>query len=83
MITRQRPICGTRKGYARHTGANEEPCEPCATAAREYARSYRARSPKYMERNSKRGAARSRAKTRLAKEYPARYLQLLDEELAK
>ena len=79
----QRRICGTRKGYARHTAASEEPCEPCAMAAREYARSYRARNPEYLERNAKKGAARSRAKSRLAKENPARYLQLLDEELKK
>lgn len=80
---RQRPICGSRKGYARHTAANETPCDPCAMAAREYARSYRAQTPEYMARNASKNSARTRAKTRLAREYPARFLEIFEEELAK
>lgn len=71
-MPRQLKPCGTEAAYQRHRRRGEEPCEPCKQAAREVRYP---RSGIYQR-------ARIRALGQLGREYRARYLELLDEELA-
>lgn len=75
--------CGTYAGWNQHQQRNEPQCQPCLAAQRAYMADYRASNPAFVERNRLRGAARSRALTRLANEYQRRFAEIYDEELAK
>jgi cytidine deaminase len=60
--------CGTNKGYFAHRRRDEDPCAACRQAHYEY--------------QADGNAARSRALTRLAKEYPDRFREIFAEELS-
>jgi len=74
------PPCGTTAGYQRHLRNGETADRACLDAVSEYQRNYRQANPRYKVRARRRDVIRQRAMRRLAREYPARYLQLLDEE---
>lgn len=69
---------GTYGGYQKCVGRPEGSCEPCRKAAREYIRQYR-KDPSVREKDRFANKTRTRALERLAKEYPARFLEILDE----
>lgn len=73
--------CGTYAGWNRHQKAKTKPCEPCRLAQREYMRAYRAKNPDYVDRVVNQSAARSRALTRLAQQFPRQFGKLYREEL--
>lgn len=58
--------CGTNAGYFRHRRARETACDPCMSAHRQL--------------DADRNAARQRAATRLAAEFPRRWRELYAEE---
>lgn len=58
--------CGSNKGYFAHRRRGEEPCTACRQAHYDY--------------QAESNAARSRALTRLAKEYPDRFREIFAEE---
>lgn len=74
---------GSYAGWNRHVKADEKPCAPCIRAQTEYLNNYRAAHPEYGTKNRKRALARSRALTRLMREYPAQFRKLYNEELRK
>jgi hypothetical protein len=73
--------CGTYAGWQAHQRAGVKACEPCRLARNEWTREHR-RKPEVAEKRRAVVRARDRALARLAREYPARYLQLLREESA-
>lgn len=74
--------CGSTRGYYRHRAEGTETCQDCRDAWTAYNRG-RARSPDSVEREKKAHAARERARVRLAREYPERYRELVNEELER
>jgi hypothetical protein len=75
--------CGTDGGYQRHIRLREEPCEACRMARRDYMRDLRARSPHIRAGDQVDTKVKNRALWRLAREYPQRFNQLVDEERAR
>lgn len=73
--------CGTYAGYQYHKKHGEDGCEPCRVANSTYQRDRR-RDPKVRQREYERKAARERAVWRLAAEYPGRFRELVEAELA-
>lgn len=73
---------GTYAAVNRHNRSGEPLCESCREFRREYMREFRATHPGYLAANAMRTNARRRAMTRLAAEYPRRFEELLDDELA-
>jgi hypothetical protein len=76
-------VCGTDSGYQRHIRHQEEPCEACRMARRDYMRDLRARSPRIRAGDRIDTKVKNRALWRLAREYPQRFNQLVDEERAR
>lgn len=74
--------CGTYAAYQRHLRKGEETCDACRQANTVQARTLRT-DPAIKSEQNARSAARSRAAWRLTREYPERYRQLANEELAK
>jgi hypothetical protein len=60
------PRCGSNRGYFAHRRRNEDPCANCRAAHYDY--------------QGAANAARSRALTRLANEFPDRFRELFAEE---
>jgi hypothetical protein len=75
--------CGTDAGYQRHRVRGQEPCELCREAHAAYFRHRRRESPRLAAAIRRSNRARSRALWRLADEYPERFQQLYDDEMAK
>ncbi len=75
--------CGTYGGYQAHARRGEAPCEACRVANRNYTRRLRAFRPDIRQTDRWSSRTRYRALERLAKEYPARLAEILDEERAK
>lgn len=75
--------CGTASGYRAHRRRGEQACPACKAAAAEATRSLRASKPEYAQSQSADHRARWRAWSRLAKEFPDRFRELLGEELLK
>lgn len=71
---------GTYGGYQAHRILDEEPCDDCREASAAYHRKYR-ESPSVRRKMARENAARSRAVWRLAAEFPARFKELVAEEL--
>jgi hypothetical protein len=78
---------GTARGRGRHQKAGEKPCDPCAVAWNAYQQAWRQRDPETAEKHRAMVtacvAARSRALTRLGREYRERYRELYREEKAR
>ena len=70
--------CGTYAGVQQHRKRREPACAECRKAAREYARTVRARQGPARDRWWNR--TRSAALERLGAEYPGRLAELLAEE---
>lgn len=77
---RANTTCGTYGGYQRHKRQGTQPCWSCIEANRAYTAQWRA-NPERREREKRRENARKRALWRLAQEYPARFRQLVAEEM--
>jgi hypothetical protein len=75
------PPCGTYAAYQRHGRLGEERCDPCRQAAKDYMTSLR-QKPGGRTKDRWWNKTRNAALERLAQEYPARLLELLDEERA-
>lgn len=72
---------GTLTGYSWHRHWKENPCEACKKAKRDYSRNA-ARAKKEAElQEAPRKQAWQRACARLADEYPARFREILTEEM--
>ena len=74
-----RPLqpCGTPAAYQRHKRRGEPACDACQKAIADYLREYRATSPVYQAIHQRHHQARYSALAHLAREYPARYRELL------
>lgn len=77
--TQERPPCGTYGGYQAHHRRNEPACDPCLKANAAYHANRRATDPAARERDNKRSAVYSKALWQLSREYPARFLELVDQ----
>jgi hypothetical protein len=85
--------CGTYAGYKAHLRRGDQPCEFCrqanAARSRMWARETGHKRPPRPQTEARRAysraymAARTRALTRLAQEYPEQFRQFLLEERAK
>lgn len=71
--------CGTYAAYVRHIQKGEQPDEACRLANSRYKREYRASRPDVRAREQAAVRARNRALELLAREYPARFLQIMDD----
>jgi hypothetical protein len=80
--TQERPPCGSPGGYDAHLRRREDPCDPCNEARAQKAAEYR-RSPAVKERNRKRSVIDQRALRHLAREYPARFTELVEQYKAE
>jgi hypothetical protein len=74
---------GTESGYKSHMRHGTPPCRECKDYRAERQRTRRARKPVSLDREKAYSRARSRAFTRLADECRARFVELLNEELAR
>ncbi len=74
--------CGTYAGYQAHIHNGSPPCEACRAANRDYTRELRRRNPSVRVACDWGSRTRKRALERLAKEYRARFLELVNEERA-
>lgn len=79
-MSRELKPCGTHAAYQRHRRSGEPPCSACLAANAEKTRAHKQASPDYVQRCNERNKARERARVRLAREYPARFRQLCNEE---
>lgn len=76
--TQERPPCGTYGGYQSHHRRNEKACDPCKAAFAAGIKDYRS-DPVVKARNTHRQKIHARAMRQLAREYPARFLELVDQ----
>lgn len=81
-VVRRLAPCGTDSAYSRHCRLGEPVDDLCRAAHQAKMREWRARAG-ITEAHRADAAARSRAKSRLAAEHPARYAALYAEELAR
>jgi len=72
--------CGTYGGYKAHRRIGEPACEACRTANAAVSARYRAVNPAARDKSRWLNATRGRALEQLAREYPRRFLELLDNE---
>lgn len=82
---------GTRAGFRRHGRANEQSCEPCRVARRDYESEHKRRaraagrvtpqSAHTVAQHRRYIAARGRALSRLAEVHPEQMARLLADEL--
>lgn len=72
---------GTYGGYQAHRRKNEDACEPCRTAARDYQRNYR--SVVGIESQKRYSQAREQAFLRLSRMHPDEFHRLMHEELRR
>jgi hypothetical protein len=73
-------LCGTLGGYQHHLRCGEEPCQKCLDANAKYMREYRAAH--YGQQRTRLTwwrRTRQTALNQLAREYPERFGQLLEE----
>jgi hypothetical protein len=77
--TQERPPCGTYGGYQAHMRRNEPSCDPCKAANTEYHTQRRAANPEAKKREYRRNAVYSKALWRLAREYPKRFTELVEQ----
>jgi len=82
VVSRVLVPCGTDTAYQRHHRRREQVCEPCRLAHLAKMREWRQRAG-INDAQRAESAARGRAKSRLAAEYPARFAALYVEELAR
>jgi hypothetical protein len=73
-----RDQCGTNYGYKLHVDNGEEPCKPCRDGHRKYTNEYRS-DPAVAAVAAWYTRTRAKALQQLAREYPARFLEILDE----
>jgi len=73
-----RPQCGSYYGYSIHFANGEKACEPCLEALRKN-RKERRSDPAVAAVDAWYTRTRARALRQLAREYPARLLEILDE----
>jgi hypothetical protein len=73
---------GTYAAYQRHKREGVPPCEQCRQANTRYQRRFLAFRPEVREAGRARHRERSRALERLAREYPKRFQELVEEERA-
>lgn len=78
MGDKVRPQCGSLYGCQIHAKLGEEPCNACRQERREQSREYRSRPEVKARRRAER-----RTVARLKREFPARYMTILDEEMAR
>jgi hypothetical protein len=81
--TQERPPCGTYAGYGAHWRRDEPACDPCKAANSEYHKQRRAKDPKVKQREYRRNAVYSKALWRLAREYPKRFTELVEQYKAE
>jgi hypothetical protein len=74
----ERPPCGTYLGYLAHHRRSETACAPCKQANSEYHKQRRT-DPAVRERDWRRNAVYSKALWRLAREYPKRFTELVEQ----
>jgi hypothetical protein len=74
------PRCGTWAGYTAHRYVGEDPCDDCR---KEHAARIAAHRAANGRRDRALGKARSRAYTRLAKQYPERFRDLYEQAKAE
>ena len=70
-------VHGTYAGWNQHQKRGEQPCSACKDASTQYMRDYRAR-PGQRHKDRWWNSTRKRALEMLAREYPARFLEILD-----
>lgn len=75
-----RPLqpCGTYGAYQRHLRRHEPACEACTRAARQRQAEYRVTSPDARNRERRYQRIRNAALLHLSKEYPARFIEIVD-----
>lgn len=77
-ITAERDYCGSRRGYKLHAKRGERPCDQCREAHRIAMAEYRSK-PGRAKADAWYAETRRRALEQLAREFPARFLAILDE----
>ena len=76
--TVDRDACGSRRGYRLHANHGERPCDRCREANSLAMAEYRSK-PGNAEVHAWYTDTRRRALEQLAREFPARLLQIIDE----
>ena len=74
---------GSMAGYRAHRKADEDACDPCLAANRDYLAEYRRLHPERLGPDKDQVKARQRALARLGRRHPEQYKELLLEELAR
>lgn len=83
-MPRELQPCGTYAAWQRHKKNNEDPCESCWRARRQYQRAYRKVAPRSeSDRRKAHRRAHRRALVALSQRYSTAFLDLLGKELAK
>jgi hypothetical protein len=77
-VARQLKPCGTRAAYERHRKHSEKPCDACMKAAATHTAAKRESRPDVREAERTRQRVIARAMRQLAREYPARFLEIHD-----
>jgi hypothetical protein len=81
--TQERPACGTYGGYQAHKRRNEPACDSCNAANNEYHTQHRAANGAAKQRERRRNAVHGKAVWRLAREYPKRFAELVEQYKAE
>lgn len=78
-----RAKCGTYSGYQAHNRRDETPCDECRQANSDYHQNRRATNPTAKARDQRRNSSYSKALWRLAREYPQRFNELVEQVKAE